>query len=76
MANWFVDWTQNGGLRFFHFLQQSAPLRSTHGQRWLTPNVVLANHTGLSAMQVRQAQAVVSAHLKETQDAWNHHFGG
>ena len=43
---------------------------------WLTPQVVLANHTGLSATQIRQAQAVVNAHLKEIQDAWNHHFGG
>ena len=42
---------------------------------WLTPQVVLANHTGLSATQIRQAQAVVNAHLKEIQDAWNHHFG-
>jgi hypothetical protein len=43
---------------------------------WLTPLVVLANHTGLSAAQLRQAQAVVNAHLKDIQDAWNHHFGG
>jgi hypothetical protein len=43
---------------------------------WLTPEVVLANHTCLSATQHRQAQAVVNAQLKEIQDAWNHHFGG
>ena len=40
-------------------------------RRWF-----LANHTGLSATQIRQAQAVVNAHFKEIQDAWNHHFGG
>ena len=43
---------------------------------WLTPQVALANHIGLTAIQVRQAQAVVNAHLKEIQDAWNQHFGG
>jgi hypothetical protein len=43
---------------------------------WLTPEVALANQTGLSATQIRQAQAVVNTHLKEIQDAWNHHFGG
>ena len=43
---------------------------------WLTPDVALANQTGLSATQIRQAQAVVNAHLKEIQNAWNHHFGG
>jgi hypothetical protein len=43
---------------------------------WLTPEVSLANQTGLSAIQIRQAQAVVNAHLKEIQDAWNDHFGG
>ena len=41
-----------------------------------TPQVVLATQTGLSATQIRQAQAVVIAHLKEIQDAWKHHFGG
>jgi hypothetical protein len=42
---------------------------------WLTPQVVLADHIGLSATQLRQAQAVVNVHLKEIQDAWEHHFG-
>ena len=43
---------------------------------WLTPQVGLANHTGLSAAQLRHAQAVVNSHLNEIQDAWNQHFGG
>jgi hypothetical protein len=29
---------------------------------WLTPEVTLATQTGLSASQIRQAQAVVNAH--------------
>jgi len=43
---------------------------------WFAPQVALANHTGLSATQLRQAQEIVNTHLKEIQDAWNHHFGG
>lgn len=43
---------------------------------WLTPVVHLAVNTGLSAAQIRQAQAVVSVHLKEIKDAWHPHFGG
>jgi hypothetical protein len=38
--------------------------------------VHLAVNMGLSAAQLRQAQAVVSAHLKEIEDAWHRHFGG
>ena len=42
---------------------------------WLAPQVALANYTGLSASQRREAQAVVEAHLEEIQSAWNRHFG-
>jgi hypothetical protein len=42
---------------------------------WLTPEVQLAAHVGLSAAQIRQAQTVVEAHLKEVEDAWYRHFG-
>ena len=41
---------------------------------WLTPDVALANYTGLSGGQLRDAQTVVEAHLKEIENAWNHHF--
>ena len=41
---------------------------------WLTPVVSMAAYTGLSAKQLREAQAIVEAHFKEIQDAWNHHF--
>ena len=43
---------------------------------WLSPSVQLANNVGLSGVQLRQAQAVVEAHLQEIDDAWQHHFGG
>lgn len=43
---------------------------------WLTPDVHLAVNVGLSAVQLRLAQASVESHLKEIQDAWHRHFGG
>ena len=43
---------------------------------WLTRQVALATYTGLSAPQLRQPQAVGTAHLEEIQNAWKHHFGG
>ena len=42
---------------------------------WLTPDVHLAVNVGLSPVQLRQAQAVVEAHILEINDAWNSHFG-
>jgi hypothetical protein len=43
---------------------------------WLTPVVHLATSTGMTPRQLTDAQAVVQAHIKEIEDAWNHHFGG
>jgi hypothetical protein len=43
---------------------------------WLAPVVRLATSTGLSPRQIIDTQAVVQAHVKEIEDAWNHHFGG
>lgn len=42
---------------------------------WLTPSVVLADHTRLSGRQLREAQTIVEAHIQEIQHAWNYHFG-
>jgi hypothetical protein len=38
-------------------------------------DVNLAVNIGLSPAQVRQVQAVVTAHLQEIEDAWRRHFG-
>lgn len=42
---------------------------------WLRPTIELAAYVGLSAAQLRDAQAAVVAHLKEIEDAWHRHFG-
>jgi hypothetical protein len=31
-------------------------------------------NVGLSALQLRQAQAIVEAHIEEIQNAWHRHF--
>ena len=73
---------RDGQFRLFFFSREEARIHvhvaHTDGEAkfWLTPQVVLATQISLSATQIRQAQAVVNAPIKEIQDAWNHHFGG
>jgi hypothetical protein len=73
---------RDGQFRLFFFSREETRIHvhvahpDGEAKFWLTPEVGLANQTGLSATQIRQAQAVVNAHLKEIQDAWKHHFGG
>ena len=43
---------------------------------WLTPNVELADHTGLTTKQIREARDIVLVHMEEIHNAWNKHFGG
>ena len=73
---------RDGQFRLFFFSREETRIHvhvshpDGEAKFWLTPDVALVNQTGLSATQIRQAQAVVNAHLKEIQNAWNHHFGG
>jgi Domain of unknown function (DUF4160) len=72
---------RDGQFRLFFFSREEARMHVHVGHPdgeakfWLTPDVHLAVNIGLSATQVRQAQAVVVAHVREIEDAWNHHFG-
>jgi hypothetical protein len=73
---------RDGQFRLF-FFSREVPRIHVHvshpdgeAKFWLHPTVHLAVNMGLSAMQIRQAQAVVTAHLGEIEDAWHHHFGG
>lgn len=72
---------RDGQFRLF-FFSREAPRVHVHvahpdgeAKFWLTPDVALANATGLSKRQLREAGNVVLAHLEEIRDAWNHHFG-
>ena len=42
---------------------------------WLEPAVALAQNHGLGDRQIRDAQALVEAHLDECLDSWKAHFG-
>ncbi len=72
---------REGQFRLFFFSREEARkhVHVAHpdgeAKFWLTPSVHLALNIGLAPLQVRQAQAVVEAHLKEIQDAWHRHFG-
>jgi hypothetical protein len=73
---------RDGQFRLFFFSREELRIHvhvahpDGEAKFWLTPDVHLAVNMGLSAAQLRQAQAVVSAHLKEIEDAWHRHFGG
>jgi hypothetical protein len=73
---------RDGKYRLFFFSREETRIHvhvshpDGEAKFWLTPEVELANHTGLSERQLREAQAVVVTHIREIQDAWNVHFGG
>ena len=72
---------RDGPFRLFFFSREEVRVHvhvahaDGEAKFWLTPEVALANHTGLSATQIHQAQAIVYVHLKEIHDAWKQHFG-
>jgi hypothetical protein len=49
--------------------------RMVRREFWLTPQVGLPNHTGLSVKQCHEAQLIVETHIEEIRNAWHHHFG-
>ena len=73
---------RDGSFRLFFFSREESRIHvhvahpDGEAKFWLTPVVALATSTGLSTKQLNEAQSVVESHLKEIQDAWNHHFGG
>ena len=72
---------RDGQFRLFFFSREEARIHvhvahpNGEAKFWLTPEVHLAVNIGLTPTQVRQAQAVVIAHLPEIEDAWKRHFG-
>lgn len=71
---------RDGQFRLFFFSREETriPVHVAHpdgeAKFWLTPHVSLANHTGLSAKQLREAQSVVEIHIEEVRNAWSYHF--
>ena len=72
---------RDGQFRLFFFSREETRIHvhiahpDGEAKFWLTPGVALATYTGLSGRQLREAQTVVEAHLKEITNAWNDHFG-
>lgn len=72
---------RDGQFRLFFFSREEERIHvhiahpDGEAKFWLSPQIQLAVNMGLSPTQVRQAQAVVTAHLQEIEDAWHHHFG-
>ena len=73
---------RDGQFRLFSFSREGTRIHvhvahpEGEAKFWLTPSVQLAKNVVLSGLQIRQAQAVVEAHIQEIQDAWNRHFVG
>ena len=73
---------RDGPFRLFFFSREEPRIHvhvahpDGEAKFWLTPIVHLATSTGLTPRQITDAQAVVEAHIKEVEDAWNRHFGG
>ena len=71
---------RDGQFRLFFFSREelSVHVHVSHpdaeAKFWLTPSVHLALKVGLSALQLRQAQAIVEAHIEEIKNAWHRHF--
>jgi hypothetical protein len=72
---------RDGQFRLFFFSREEPRIHvhvahpDGEAKFWLTPVVAVATYTGLSARQLREAQAVVETHIKEIQNVWNDHFG-
>jgi hypothetical protein len=72
---------RDGQYRLFFFSREETRIHvhvshpDGEAKFWLTPTVHLAVNVGLSGLQIRQAQAVVEAHIVEIEDAWHRHFG-
>jgi Domain of unknown function (DUF4160) len=72
---------RDGPFRLFFFSREETRIHvhvshpDGEAKFWLTPQVAVATHTGLSARQLRDAQTVVEVHITEIQDAWTQHFG-
>ena len=72
---------RDGPFRLFFFSREESRVHvhvahpDGEAKFWLTPTVHVATSTGLTPRQLAAAQEVVTKHLKEIQDAWDHHFG-
>jgi hypothetical protein len=65
----------------FYFFSREEPRMHIHvvcadgeAKFWLEPAIALAQNRGLSAKQIREAQALVETHADECRSSWKAHF--
>jgi hypothetical protein len=72
---------RDGKFRLFFFSREESRMHvhvahpDGEAKFWLSPTIALADHTGLSELQIREALAIVQAHTTEIENAWKQHFG-
>lgn len=72
---------KEGAFRLFFFSREQSRLHvhvnhsDGEAKFWLEPEISLAQNFGLSAPQLRQAEALVRSHEQRIRDAWQQHFG-
>ncbi len=73
---------REGAFRLFFFSREERRIHVHVGHPdgeakfWLEPTVTLADHTGLSAHQLAEAERLVKKYLQEILNAWQKHFSG
>ena len=71
---------REGPFRLFFFSREEARIHvhvahlDGEAKFWLTPEISLATHVGLTQKQLNEAHKVVALHLEEIIHAWNIHF--
>ena len=72
---------REGPFRFFFFSREEVRLHvhvvcgDGEAKFWLEPHVLLAEHTGVDAQQLRRIQTIVEEHRDEFIHSWHQHFG-
>jgi hypothetical protein len=73
---------RHGPYRFFFFSREESRIHvhvsSAEGEAkfWLTPDVSLADQSGLSQKQINELAKIVEEHRDEITAAWQRHFQG
>jgi ribosomal protein L16/L10AE len=71
---------KEGSFRFFFFSREESRIHvhvshpDGEAKFWIEPVIALATSTGLSTQQIKAAESLVNAHLKEINHAWHTHF--
>ena len=72
---------RDGQFRLFFFSREETRIHvhvshpEGEAKFWLTPLISVATSTGLTQRQLREAHAIVEAHIEEIRNAWSRHFG-